>query len=93
MSDVDYINKAPHYACREVEPIEIIEMYGLNYRLGNVLKYVLRHELKGGLEDLKKAAWYLNREIEKQAQTKSPLEELTQLTEEVGGYQWDLDVI
>jgi Protein of unknwon function (DUF3310) len=37
----------------------------MNFNLGNVVKYVWRAEGKGGLVDLKKAAWYLNREIER----------------------------
>ena len=41
-----------------------IEAKDLNYRLGNVIKYVSRAEKKENpLVDLKKAAWYLNREI------------------------------
>jgi hypothetical protein len=42
----------------------IIEHFELGFHLGNVIKYVLRHKAKAGLEDLKKAAWYLQREIE-----------------------------
>ena len=34
------------------------------YRLGNVLKYLWRHREKGGVESLRKAQWYLQREIE-----------------------------
>ena len=40
----------------------------LNFNLGNVVKYIWRAGLKGGVvptQDLKKAAWYLNDEIEK----------------------------
>jgi len=33
------------------------------YRLGNVLKYLWRHKEKGGTESLRKAMWYLQREI------------------------------
>lgn len=46
------------------EPIKVIEHYNLNFNLGNVIKYVLRDKWDN-LEDLKKAQWYLNREIEK----------------------------
>lgn len=45
--------------------MRIIETFGLGFDLGNVIKYILRHEAKAGLEDLKKAAWYLDRRIER----------------------------
>jgi len=49
-----------------LEVIDIIESWGLDYKLGNVLKYLLRCVRKGNmLEDLKKAMWYLQRYIEK----------------------------
>lgn len=43
--------------------MRIIERFGLGFCLGNVVKYVLRHGEKAGLEDLKKARWYLDRAI------------------------------
>ena len=43
--------------------MRIIEKFKLGFRLGNVVKYILRHGEKAGLEDLKKARWYLDREI------------------------------
>jgi hypothetical protein len=43
--------------------MRIIEKFGLGFRLGNTVKYILRHGQKAGLEDLKKARWYLDREI------------------------------
>jgi len=45
--------------------MRIIEEFTLDasFCLGNVIKYVLRHKDKAGLEDLKKARWYLDREI------------------------------
>ena len=49
-----------------VECIEIIEHWGFN--LGSAVKYIWRNGLKPGedaVEDLKKAIWYLNREIER----------------------------
>lgn len=61
----DTINHPKHYTSHPsgVEVIQITEH--LNFCLGNVIKYVLRHTHKNGLEDLKKAQWYLNREIER----------------------------
>lgn len=61
----DIINHPPHYKRNGIEAVDVIEAFELNYRLGNVVKYVLRHMNKGGVEDLKKAQWYLNREISK----------------------------
>lgn len=55
----------PHYADHTVAPIDLIEAYNLDFSLGNVVKYVARHREKNGLEDLKKARWYLNRAIER----------------------------
>jgi hypothetical protein len=53
-----------HYKQNGIETINVIEAWGLNYRLGNVVKYVSRANHKGNyLEDLKKARWYLDREI------------------------------
>lgn len=46
------------------EVIKVIEAWGLGFNLGNVLKYIGRAGRKSDLvEDLKKALWYLNREI------------------------------
>lgn len=66
MSNFDPVGKPAHYAeGRQYEPIDVITDWELNYRLGNVVKYVSRAGRKQNtLEDLKKAAWYLQREIE-----------------------------
>jgi len=46
------------------EAIDVIEKWSLNFSLGNVIKYVCRAGLKNDcLEDLRKAHWYLEREI------------------------------
>lgn len=60
----DLVNHPPHYKTGGIETIDFIEAKDLNYRLGNVIKYVSRAEKKGNpIEDLKKARWYLDREI------------------------------
>ena len=47
-----------------IEAIDAIEAWGLNFNLGNVVKYICRAGLKENREeDLEKAAWYLQREI------------------------------
>ena len=62
----DVVNNPSHYAeGREFETIDVIEDWGLGYHLGNAVKYISRAGRKDDiLQDLKKAQWYLNREIE-----------------------------
>lgn len=68
IADSDKVNHPSHYQGK-TEVIDIIEQAttDLNgfqaYCLGNVIKYVMRHQKKGGIEDLKKASWYLNKVI------------------------------
>ena len=60
----DVVNHPPHYKAGGIETIDFIEAKSLNYNLGNVVKYITRADHKGNkLEDLQKAQWYLNREI------------------------------
>jgi hypothetical protein len=62
------VNHPNHYGGENnpLEVINIIEHYELGFHLGNVVKYVLRAGKKGNrTEDLKKALWYLEREIKK----------------------------
>ena len=64
----DPVNHPAHYKVGGIETIDFIEAKGLGYHIGNVVKYITRAGHKGttnGLEDLKKAQWYLNRAIEK----------------------------
>jgi hypothetical protein len=62
----DPVNHPPHYKAGGIETIDFIEAKDLNYRLGNVIKYVSRAGKKDSdpVEDLEKAAWYLQREID-----------------------------
>ena len=61
----DMVNHPPHYKVGGIEVIDFIEAKGFGYNLGNVVKYIARAGKKGSaLEDLQKARWYLNREIE-----------------------------
>jgi hypothetical protein len=60
----DNINSPSHYKVGGIETIDFIEAKSLSYNLGNVVKYLTRADHKGNkLEDLKKAQWYLNREV------------------------------
>jgi hypothetical protein len=59
------INNPAHYKGNKFEVIDIIEDFELGFKLGNVIKYVLRAGQKESyLKDLQKAAWYLQREID-----------------------------
>ena len=61
----DPVNSPDHYTIGGIETIDFIEAKKLNYHLGQVVKYVSRASYKDNfLEDLKKARWYLNREIQ-----------------------------
>ena len=58
------VNHPPHYTAGGIETIDFIEAKNLNFRLASVVKYVSRASHKGKqLEDLRKAQWYLSREI------------------------------
>lgn len=62
----DAVNHPPHYTQHPsgVEVVTITEH--MNFCLGNVIKYVMRADYKGKpIEDLEKAAFYLQREIER----------------------------
>ena len=64
----DVVNHPAHYTDGKIEVIDYIEDKKLGYHLGNCVKYISRAGKKDPakrLEDLKKAAWYLNREINK----------------------------
>ena len=67
MSD-EKIDHPQHYGgeLSPYEAIKVIEAWELGFCLGNVIKYLARAGKKGDrVEDLKKAAWYLQREIER----------------------------
>ena len=63
-TEIDIINKPPHYTQGGIEPIDFITANNMSFCQGNVVKYVTRYSYKNGIEDLKKAAFYLNRLIE-----------------------------
>jgi hypothetical protein len=66
----DVVNHPAHYGGENspYEAIKVIEAWGLGFNLGNAVKYISRNGKKVDthfLEDLKKARWYLDREIER----------------------------
>lgn len=61
----DMVNHPDHYKGKSgMEAIDVIEDFQLGFNLGNALKYVLRAKRKDDvIQDLRKAIWYLRREI------------------------------
>jgi hypothetical protein len=65
----DPVNHPEHYTTGGIETIDFMKAKlspeGFEgYLAGNVMKYITRYRHKNGLEDLKKARWYLNRLVE-----------------------------
>tara|TARA_A100000172_G_scaffold23559_1_gene13702 strand:- start:692 stop:1000 length:309 start_codon:yes stop_codon:yes gene_type:complete len=65
---LDMVNSPPHYNKAGIECIDAIRAAtsdGYEYYLqGNIIKYLWRYRYKNGVEDLKKAQWYLDKLIE-----------------------------
>ena len=61
------VDHPDYYKTGGIEAIDAIEAWGLGFNLGNVVKYIARagRKTKDGLRDLKKAEWYLSREIKR----------------------------
>lgn len=75
---MDNVNHPAHYTSGKIEVIDFIEDKELNFNLGNVIKYVSRagrkrergkSQVDKTLEDLKKAEWYLSREIKRRSES------------------------
>ena len=69
-NELDMVNHPKHYKAKNgMEVIDVIEAFTANLEgyeathTGNVIKYICRWKEKNGLEDLKKAQWYLERLI------------------------------
>lgn len=63
-NEINY-NKNKHYVTTQgIQAIDLIEAYGLNFNLGNAIKYIARCNYKGSKkDDLEKAMWYIDREL------------------------------
>lgn len=60
----DIATRPPHYTYGKYEPRDVITDWGLNFNLGNVIKYIARAKRKGNdLQDLRKALDYLDYEV------------------------------
>ena len=63
---MEHVNHPAHYNQGKFEVMDVIDDWGLNFALGNVVKYVARAPYKNNaLEDLQKAKWYLEQEMNK----------------------------
>lgn len=71
----DAVNHPSHYTQGRIECIDALESATINKRgieavcTANIIKYLWRYESKNGIEDVKKAQWYLQKlikELEKQ---------------------------
>ena len=71
----DMVNHPPHYNKQGIECIDAISAAlgeGMEYYLqGNIMKYLWRYRYMNGVEDLKKAKWYLDKMIEEKSSGES----------------------
>lgn len=76
MANKDLVNHPPHYTAGGIECIDALAaatkgLEGLEaVCTANAIKYLWRWKLKNGVEDLRKAVWYINRLIEDQVKIK-----------------------
>ena len=69
----DPVENPSHYTFSSIEVIDAIEAWGCDFLEGNIIKYVARWKRKDGVQDLKKAAWYLKRLIDRETNsTRNP---------------------
>lgn len=66
---MDNVNHPAHYDTGKFESIDVmVETQGVDavkdFCVCNAFKYIYRHKRKNGLEDIKKAIWYLNKYVE-----------------------------
>lgn len=80
---MESVNHPKHYGGEDntYEAIKVIDAWGVDFYLGNVLKYICRAGKKTGqLEDLKKAKWYLDQKISKIEERKTTHGETHRIT-------------
>lgn len=65
MSNKEMVNHPSHYNKGKYEVIDVIDDWNLDFSLGNAIKYIARCNYKENkIEDLKKAVWYIQHEID-----------------------------
>jgi hypothetical protein len=62
-----------HYKDCKIQPTEFIHANNIPFIEGNIIKYVIRHKSKNGLEDLKKARHYIDLLIEFEYESKKDI--------------------
>ena len=63
----DDITKPEHYCAGfQIEPLDYILKNGLDFLEGNIIKYISRYDMKGGVKELNKAKFYLEKLIERE---------------------------
>ena len=62
----DLVNHPKHYTSGNIECIDYINACNFDYLEGNIVKYVTRYKHKNGVEDLRKAEFYLRMLIERE---------------------------
>ena len=67
----DPINHPTHYTFSQIEVIDAIEAWECDFVEGNIIKYVVRWKHKDGVTDLRIAAWYLKRLIDRETKNGS----------------------
>ena len=74
---IDYVDHPSHYQTdKGIEVIDVIEAFTekltgvVAFDIGNAIKYILRWKNKGGVEDLRKAVWYISHAIEREEREK-----------------------
>lgn len=68
-STEDMVNHPSHYETGKFESIDVmVETQGVeavqNFCMCNAFKYIYRHKFKNGIEDIRKAKWYLDKYLE-----------------------------
>lgn len=82
----EMVNHPSHYQGNGIEVIDVIEAFDLGFCLGNVVKYVLRAGKKDErLQELRKARWYLEREISNEAEARNAEKEAQGIRKEANG--------
>jgi len=85
----DNIKEPKHYTQYRIEPIDFIISNNLDFCTGNIIKYVLRYNLKNGVEDLKKAKQYIDFLIEKKVEKGTKVwQNLKELSMESVIFKW-----
>ena len=62
----DIVNHPKHYTSGTIECIDYINACNFDYLEGNIVKYITRYKHKNGVEDLRKAEFYLRMLIERE---------------------------